>query len=1090
MMMLVGMMTGSVAAQFTGDPANGEVATDVNGCMQDVYDAFGQGGSLGCTANDVSLATATNIEIHDDGCAYPGDTVTFTAKFQVDVTAGSRNDVGIYFSLDGDPNSDGAYTGSCTVSSLPFDDDNDPSTTSSVWLDLDGFGDNTTASNDFGYCSTDGGTTIDPTYTPCDGGSPEGGDAQCVAALGDEDATCEEFGDGLNGSFQDICGDISKPDFSPLYPEVTLTVACVDDDGDGELDLPYCTSWRQSGANELCLSPLAAYPGAPSKCNCDVGFSIPIPVPGKIIVNKETNPDGDTIDFNFNLSGGPDSVNQDFILSDGEQWDSAVNGGLILYAGNYIVSETIPENWVLTSACTGDNSTPFDTGDDRSITPDNIDLKPGETVTCTFNNELQTGTLTLVKSVVNDNGGTATAADFQARINGENVPWDQAQTLIAGNYTASEIALVDGYTASDWGGDCAADGSVTINAGDEKTCTITNDDDAPSLTLVKEVTNDNGGTAVAGDWTLTAAGYDPDSPDAGTYNLSETGPANYTLTSLTCDNAEGQVTSVTLGLGEDVTCTFVNDDIAPTLTIIKYLVPTSDPGEFTFCIDESGVDVICSTIPIVDASQFGPVDLHVGSFTVEETAFDDNTDLSDYDIVIGGDCAEDGSISLNLADDKVCTITNSRLPQIKVNKVLVPHDDPGRFNLIIDDEDKAEDVGDGGTTGWVNVTIGEHTVGETAVEGTSLDDYITFVKCSINGGDPVPGDSVDLGYGDMAECTITNLPHGQVTDTSYCVFDREPDIDGRQFRLLFTPDVQNYPAFKLTASNPGQFYFSMFHDEGPNLGSITFQIPYPFVTQGAMPVHTYDDVLPVWNEELGIYCLNPVGEGVAYGELITLADYASHEGYEDANGNGVVDIGDYIQVTIPVDLQDDFVYANIHLDYGLKGGEDRYAQSGRTDEFGTVYNDAVNFYDETEMLIPDRQEYAFEVWVDYRDDDSTGNVFWDDDTVMSINSFKKTPGIAGFVYDPITGELVENALVILRIPPQYAKFAPDGVLSLEAITDEDGWYMIEYKHRGKPSDAYVAEVYLPPDDDVADASQYVALKGNAFAEVNFFEPSP
>jgi hypothetical protein len=104
--------------------------------------------------------------------------------------------------------------------------------------------------------------------------------------------------------------------------------------------------------------------------------------------------------------------------------------------------------------------------------------------------------------------------------------------------------------------------SVTLGLDEDVTCTFVNDDKAPSLTLVKEVTNDNGGTAVPGDWTLTATGYDADSPDAGSYDLSESGgPTGYTQTSLTCDNSgDTQVTSVTLGLDEDVTCTFVNDD--------------------------------------------------------------------------------------------------------------------------------------------------------------------------------------------------------------------------------------------------------------------------------------------------------------------------------------------------------------------------------------------------------------------------------------------------------------------------------------------------------------------------------------------------
>ena len=52
-------------------------------------------------------------------------------------------------------------------------------------------------------------------------------------------------------------------------------------------------------------------------------------------------------------------------------------------------------------------------------------------------------------------------------------------------YTASETTQT-GYAASAWGGDCAADGTITLLPGDDKTCTITNDDIAPKLTLVKQ----------------------------------------------------------------------------------------------------------------------------------------------------------------------------------------------------------------------------------------------------------------------------------------------------------------------------------------------------------------------------------------------------------------------------------------------------------------------------------------------------------------------------------------------------------------------------------------------------------------------------
>jgi hypothetical protein len=43
-------------------------------------------GSLGCTAEDVRIARAENIVITDP-CQFPGDSVTFTADFRVELTA-------------------------------------------------------------------------------------------------------------------------------------------------------------------------------------------------------------------------------------------------------------------------------------------------------------------------------------------------------------------------------------------------------------------------------------------------------------------------------------------------------------------------------------------------------------------------------------------------------------------------------------------------------------------------------------------------------------------------------------------------------------------------------------------------------------------------------------------------------------------------------------------------------------------------------------------------------------------------------------------------------------------------------------------
>ena len=223
-------------------------------CMQDI-----SGFNLTCTANDVAISgIAKNpdgtdkLEILDDGCAFLGDTVTFTATFELNVNSKERHDVGIYFVTDGDIDNDGAISGACSLSPLPYAPD-------LPWLDLDG--------------------TNDPfpgTNTP--------------------------------SGVQDTCGDIDKPGHNPLEPTITLTAVCKDDDNDGFLNLPNCTSWRQSGANELCTSPLDAFPGSPSKCRCDDAFNVPIEVPpAELLVVKTANQvliqePGDVVTFSVSVT--------------------------------------------------------------------------------------------------------------------------------------------------------------------------------------------------------------------------------------------------------------------------------------------------------------------------------------------------------------------------------------------------------------------------------------------------------------------------------------------------------------------------------------------------------------------------------------------------------------------------------------------------------------------------------------------------------------------------------------------------------------------------------------------------------------------
>ena len=95
-------------------------------------------------------------------------------------------------------------------------------------------------------------------------------------------------------------------------------------------------------------------------------------------------------------------------------------------------------------------------------------------------------------------------------MDGNSVTSGVKNTSTIGSHTVSETTD-PGYTAT-IGGDCAADGSVTLAAGDDKTCTITNDDKPAKLIVIKHVINDNGGTATAANFTLDSGGAN-DTPD-------------------------------------------------------------------------------------------------------------------------------------------------------------------------------------------------------------------------------------------------------------------------------------------------------------------------------------------------------------------------------------------------------------------------------------------------------------------------------------------------------------------------------------------------------------------------------------------------
>jgi len=257
----------------------------------------------------------------------------------------------------------------------------------------------------------------------------------------------------------------------------------------------------------------------------------------------------------------------------------------------------------------------------------------GQTKVCTITNDDIPPQLTVIKHVINDNGGTATANQWTMNVAATNpsaasFPGAEAPgttiTLNAGAFSVTESGGASGYTQTS-----AVGCSGTIAIGESRTCTITNDDIAPRLIVIKHVINDNGGTATASQWTMNVAATNPSSAsfpgaeapgttitlNAGSFTVTESGgPAGYVqVSAVGC--------SGTIAAGETKTCTITNDDAkanpatatimswvlhdSATVTGIRPGAPDASSATVTFRLYGPG-DTSCST-PINGTGEVRPL---------------------------------------------------------------------------------------------------------------------------------------------------------------------------------------------------------------------------------------------------------------------------------------------------------------------------------------------------------------------------------------------------------------------------------------------------------------------------------------------------
>lgn len=350
-------------------------------------------------------------------------------------------------------------------------------------------------------------------------------------------------------------------------------------------------------------------------------------------------------------------------------------------------------------------------------------------------------TLIVTKVVVNDNGGTAVVSSFPLSVDLTGVTSGDTNVFDVGVHVVSEVGSAD-YTAV-ISGDCDPQtGSVTLVPAEMKSCTITNDDKAPSLTLVKEVVNDNGGTATAIDFTLSASGPTPISGAGGvasgasfvqgTYSLSETNVSGYTASTWSCVGGTQDGSNITVGLGEEATCTITNDDQPGTLRVVK-VVKNDNGGSFN--PEDFSFSVNGDTAVAFETDGENDLTVNAGSYNIIEPAVSGYT--TTYD-----NCS---NVVVANGGEATCIITNDdKQAYVIVDKTVV-NDNGGSvvandFNLKVDGNAVLDEIA-------YPVNPGSHTVSEINLSGYTVGDW---------DGDCDTDGIVSVALGEIKTCTITN----------------------------------------------------------------------------------------------------------------------------------------------------------------------------------------------------------------------------------------------------------------------------------------------------------------------------------------------
>ena len=495
---------------------------------------------------------------------------------------------------------------------------------------------------------------------------------------------------------------------------------------------------------------------------------------GRIVVVKDTQPD-DVQDFPFTSGGGMSPVN--FQLDDDGLNNNALSNTreFIVSIGNgYSLTEGAVAGWFLASATCSDGSP-----------VSNIDVAPGETVTCTFVNR-RSGRITVVKDArPNDPqdfdftaGGGLSPSTFTLDDDGNEsngVASTRAYTSVppGSGYSVAETVPSGWTQASATCSDGSPITNIDISAGENVTCTFTNDRQA-TLVVIKDAQPDDPqdfSFTTGGGLSPTSFQLDDDGDDSNAlassrtftnltpgsgYSVSEAPQPGWDGTATCSDGSPPS--NVTLDVGEVVTCTFTNRRRG-SITLNLDTQP-DDPQDFSFTttgglspssfdLDDDGDtgNALSNTISFTDvpATHYSIALTPVSGWIQEEGTCTNGSQVSDIDVAPG--------------QHVTCTIVTSRRGKIVVKKDARPNQgtdfsftaggglSPSSFQLD-------DDGNEANTLRSTREFVVDPGAGYSVAEGSVPPGWrLDSATCS----DGSPISNISVAAGETVTCTFVNV---------------------------------------------------------------------------------------------------------------------------------------------------------------------------------------------------------------------------------------------------------------------------------------------------------------------------------------------